>query len=202
MNPISETAFYSCGVRMLDARHRRPICNDVYAERFMDHHGHEILQRFGAERDPNLTNVVRHRHIDDELRRSLAADPKLRVVLIGCGFDTRAFRLKGGEWFELDEPPLIAAKNEKLPIAECANTLVRVPIEFATEPLTTKLGAYADARPTLEIICQMDVSHLSIDLAQLEQLIHFGEARALVDEASLALDGGGAVLCLRMCLNR
>ena len=58
------------------------------------------------------------------------------------------------------------------------------------------------SRPTLEIICQMDVSHLSIDLAQLEQLIHFGEARALVDEASLALDGGGAMLCLRMCLNR
>jgi hypothetical protein len=58
------------------------------------------------------------------------------------------------------------------------------------------------SRPTLEIICQLAVGHLSADLAQLEQLLHFGEARALVDEASLALDNGGATLCLRMWLNR
>jgi hypothetical protein len=57
-------------------------------------------------------------------------------------------------------------------------------------------------RPALEIVCQLAVSQLSIDLAQLEQLLHFGEARALVDEASLALDGGGALLNLRMWLNR
>jgi methyltransferase (TIGR00027 family) len=151
-NPIADTAYYGCGIRMLDARERRPICNDIYAERFMDQRGHEILQRFGAERDSNLTNVARHRHIDDELRRRLAANPKLRVVLIGCGFDSRAFRLSGGEWLELDEPPLIASKNEKLPEKDCSNPLVRIPIEFATEPLQTKLGAHADDRPTLVIL--------------------------------------------------
>jgi hypothetical protein len=58
------------------------------------------------------------------------------------------------------------------------------------------------SRPTLEIACQLAVGRLSIDLAQLEQLIHFAEARALVDEALLALDSGGAVLSLRMWLNR
>ena len=57
-------------------------------------------------------------------------------------------------------------------------------------------------RPALEIICQLVVSQLMIDLAQLEQLLHFSEARALVDEASLALEGSGAVLSLRMWLNR
>jgi ABC-type ATPase involved in cell division len=58
------------------------------------------------------------------------------------------------------------------------------------------------SRPMLEIICQMDVGHLSVDLAQLEQLLSFSEARALVDEASLALDSGSATLCLRMSLIR
>jgi hypothetical protein len=58
------------------------------------------------------------------------------------------------------------------------------------------------SRPTLEIICQLALSHLSIELTQLEQLLHFGEARALVDEASLALASGGAILCLRMWLTR
>jgi hypothetical protein len=58
------------------------------------------------------------------------------------------------------------------------------------------------ARPALEIVCQLAVSQMMLDLAQLEQLLHFGEARALVDEASLALEGGGAILSLRMWLNR
>jgi O-methyltransferase involved in polyketide biosynthesis len=73
-------------------------------------------------------------------------------VLIGCGFDSRAFRLTGGRWFELDEPPLIAAKDAKLPVQECANSLVRIPIEFATETLESKLAAYADDRPALVVL--------------------------------------------------
>lgn len=151
MNPISNTAYYGCGIRMLDARQRRPICNDTYAERFMDERGQEILGLF-AETKPNIANVARHRQIDDELRRRLQSDASLRVVLIGCGFDSRAFRLAGGEWFELDEPPLIAAKNAKLPAHECANPLVRIPIEFATETLESKLAAHANDRPTLVIL--------------------------------------------------
>jgi methyltransferase (TIGR00027 family) len=152
MNPISDTAYYGCGIRMLDAQRRRPVCNDVYAERFMDERGRKILQRFGLEPNPNMANVSRHRHIDDELRRRLKADPTLRVVLIGCGFDSRAFRLTGGEWLELDEPPLIAYKNAKLPAKECANSLERIPIEFATEPLETKLAMHADGGSTFVIL--------------------------------------------------
>lgn len=151
MNPISDTAYYGCGIRMLDAQRRRPVCNDIYAERFMDERGREILQRFAAEPKPNVTNVARHRYIDDELRRRLQVEPQLRIVLVGCGFDSRAFRLSGGEWIELDEPPLIAAKNDKLPAQECRNSLVRIPIEFATESLEAKLAAHADARPTLVV---------------------------------------------------
>lgn len=151
MNPISDTAYYGCGIRMLDARRRRPICNDTYAERFMDERGRQILGRF-AESRSNGTNVARHRHIDDEVRRRLKSDPGLAVVLIGCGFDSRAFRLTGGRWFELDEPPLIDAKNAKLPAQDCGNQLVRIPIEFATETLESKLAAHAGERPTLVIL--------------------------------------------------
>jgi hypothetical protein len=57
-------------------------------------------------------------------------------------------------------------------------------------------------QPALEIVCQLAVSQLMIDLEQLEQLLHFSEARALVDEASLAHEASGAVLSLRMWLNR
>lgn len=152
MNPISDTAYYGCGIRMLDAQSRRPVCNDVYAQRFMDHRGQELMRRFGAEPRPNLANVARHRYIDDELRRRLAADSSLRIVLIGCGFDSRAFRLAGGEWIELDEPPLIEEKNAKLPVASCANRLVRIPIEFATETLESKLASHSKESATLVVL--------------------------------------------------
>jgi hypothetical protein len=57
-------------------------------------------------------------------------------------------------------------------------------------------------RPALEIACRLSAAQLLADVSQLEELLHFGEARALVDEASLALDDSGALLSLRMWLNR
>jgi methyltransferase (TIGR00027 family) len=152
MNPISNTAFYCCGIRMLDAQSPRPICNDIHAERFMDQRGLDILRRFGGELRANTSNVARHRYIDDELRSRLANDAKLRVILLGCGFDSRAFRLPGGEWIELDEPALIDHKNAKLPPQECPNSLRRIPIRFDRDNLEDALAVFADTRDTVCII--------------------------------------------------
>jgi hypothetical protein len=57
-------------------------------------------------------------------------------------------------------------------------------------------------RPRLEIACSLAVEQTPEDLAHLEQVLQFGAARTLVDEASLALDGHGALLCLRIWLSR
>jgi methyltransferase (TIGR00027 family) len=137
---------------MRDAESKRPIANDVYAKVFMDEHGLEIFRRFGGESAPNASNVARHRFIDDYLRAKLAADRHLRVIFIGCGFDSRAFRLQGGDWIELDEPQLIAYKNEKLPPESCPNRLTRVPIDFATESLADKLKPFAQDRFTVFVV--------------------------------------------------
>ena len=93
MGPISNTAFYCCGIRMRDAESARPVCGDQFAKLFMNEHGMEIYRRFAGERGPNMSNVARARYIDDLLRARLAANPRLQVVLFGCGFDSRAFRL-------------------------------------------------------------------------------------------------------------
>src|SRR5215467_5203338 len=85
MKPISNTAFYCCGIRMRDAESRHPVCGDQFAEVFMNEQGMEIFNRFGSERRPNRSNVARARYIDDLLRARLAANPNLQVVLIGCG---------------------------------------------------------------------------------------------------------------------
>jgi len=152
MKPVSNTAFYCCGIRMRDAESPHPICGDRYARLFMDERGMEIFRRFGSERGPNLSNLARARYIDDLLRTRLAADPALRVVLIGCGFDSRAFRLHGGSWYELDEPQLIAYKNERLSASQAPNPLRRIPIDFSTDSLAQKLQPLASAAPTVFVI--------------------------------------------------
>jgi methyltransferase (TIGR00027 family) len=152
MKPISNTAFYCCGIRMRDAENDRPVCGDQFAKLFMNEHGMEIYRRFAGERGPNMSNVARARYIDDLLRARLAANPRLQVVLFGCGFDSRAFRLRGGSWFELDEPAIISYKEERLPRVQAPNALQRIAIEFDTESLQEKLRPLIQGVATVFVI--------------------------------------------------
>lgn len=137
---------------MQDAESAAPVCNDVYAKVFMNEEGLRILEKFKDEVNPNTSNVARARLIDDLLRDELKANPNLRVVLIGAGFDSRAYRLKGGTWVELDEPQVIAYKNERLPASQAQNPLRRIPIDFGTELVEEKLFEFAGAGPTVVVI--------------------------------------------------
>jgi methyltransferase (TIGR00027 family) len=152
MKPISKTAFYCCGVRMRDAESGAPACGDVYAKAFMNEEGLRILEAFEGETSPNASNVARHRIIDDLLRRELRADAGLLVVIIGAGFDSRAYRLAGGEWVELDEPQVISYKNERLPASTCANELRRIPVDFSVDSLEEKLEDFSNRNPAAVVI--------------------------------------------------
>ena len=152
MKPISKTAFYCCGVRMRDAERADPVCGDVYAKAFMNDEGLRILEAFEGETSPNASNVARHRIVDDLLRRELQADPGLLVVIIGAGFDSRAYRLAGGEWVEMDEPQVISYKNERLPVTDCANELRRIAVDFSVDSLEEKLEDFSNRNPVAVVI--------------------------------------------------
>lgn len=152
MNPISNTAYYCCGVRMEDAERTPSLCNDHFARRFMDERGLRIYEPFRAEKLPNISNIVRCRIIDDFVRDELGKDPGTRVVTIGAGFDTRPYRLSGGDWIEIDEPQIIQYKNERLPVAESLNPLRRMSIDFSTDSLAAKLGTVATDKPVVVVM--------------------------------------------------
>lgn len=152
MNSVSRTAFYCTGVRALDARSTRPVCDDRYAERFLDDEAWRTFEPFRGLRGANITNRTRHRIIDDLLRERLAANPDLRVVLIGAGFDSRAFRLPGGRWIEVDEPQILAWKEPRLPTADSPNPLTRIPIDFAADRLVERLAPFATDEPVVIVI--------------------------------------------------
>jgi len=129
-NPISRTAFYCCVIRADDAARERPVCGDGFAARFIDDAVRRELAPLLALKEPAASNVARHRLIDDLVRERLRDHPRTRVIIIGAGFDTRAFRLKGGAYVEFDEPALLAFKEEILPSASAPNPLTRIPVAF------------------------------------------------------------------------
>ncbi len=97
---------------------------------------------------PNLTTYVltRHRFIDDCLAAALRAGRVDQLVLLGAGYDTRAYRfagaLDGRTTFEVDYPAtgdrkakLVAKHARQLPAAR----VTRVPIDFQTQSLGERL---------------------------------------------------------------
>jgi methyltransferase (TIGR00027 family) len=152
MDAIAKTAYYCCGVRAADAASAKPICGDHLAQRFMSAEARDVFKAFAGLSAPNRSNATRHRIIDDWVKARLETNPHLRIVLIGAGFDTRAFRLQGGRWLELDQPPLIALKTATLPASEAANPLERIAIDFASEKLSDKLAPYAEGGETVVIL--------------------------------------------------
>jgi len=151
-NPISKTAYYCCGVRMQDAESASQVVGDIYARRFMNEEGLKTYEGFKHLKAPNASNISRHRIIDDFLRDFILRNEDPLIVIIGAGFDSRAYRSSGGTWIEFDEPHLIAYKNDRLPISECRNNLQRIPINFAAESLQLKLSTFSKHKSVAVII--------------------------------------------------
>jgi methyltransferase (TIGR00027 family) len=152
LDPIARTAYYCCGARAADAERANPMCGDHLAHRFMKAEAREIFARFSGYKNTNGSNVTRHHIIDDWLRERLSRTPDLRIVLLGAGFDTRAFRLRGGRWVELDQPETIAIKEAELPTEQAPNALNRVAIDFAVESLVDKLAPWKGESPAVVVM--------------------------------------------------
>lgn len=161
-NPISRTAYYTLGVRAADAATPKPILGDTFAQAFMNDAAKAVWEEFTAFPKPNASNAARHAMIDDHLRGALAADPQATIVIIGAGFDTRAFRLRGGHWFELDEPEILNYKESRLPAAAAPNPLRRIAIEFARESLADKLATIT-APSSVHLIVEGVLMYLTRD---------------------------------------
>lgn len=152
MKPVSKTAYYCCGVRMSDAASPKSILHDSFAELLMGEEGIKYWEEFKNFKAPNASNIARHYIIDTEVKKLLQQYPASTVLLIGAGFDSRAFRLPADNWIEIDEAAVIERKNELLPASECPNKLMRIAIDFETEKLSDKLDPYTNTTNTIIIL--------------------------------------------------
>lgn len=185
--PVSKTAFYCAGTRMLDAGRPDSLLHDSYAERFMGEEGKAVFARFSHLAVPIGAHQVRCFLIDELVRQRLAANPGTLVALVGAGFDSRAFRLKGGRWLELDDSGVIERKEEIAPSASCANPLTRVAIDFEREGLAEKLAPFATDAPVL-VICEGVTMYLEpseIEAMAAALRLHFPRHKLIADIMTL-----------------
>jgi methyltransferase (TIGR00027 family) len=155
----SRTAEVTCLMRARE-RHRpvaSRIVDDPYAHLFLSTAGRAAAEaarlrgpvtRALERLAPGVTTFVlcRHRFMDDRLRAALAAGVE-QVLILGAGYDTRAYRLaadlRGRTVFELDFPAtsrrkvdIVRRNAARLP----ATRVVHVEIDFEQDPLARRLA--------------------------------------------------------------
>ncbi|MDD1724977.1 MAG: SAM-dependent methyltransferase, partial [Methanospirillum sp.] len=141
---------------------RRPpgerICYDPYALRFVNPELLEILSRMPPEkmkamqddyeiRFPGHKNSLytRVRFFDDKTAACIR-DGCTQVVIIGAGYDTRAYRIEGiarTKIFELDLPDIQERKKATIKgiFGSLPDHVTYIPVDLSTTPLETVLMA-------------------------------------------------------------
>ncbi|MGH3723756.1 MAG: class I SAM-dependent methyltransferase [Mycobacterium sp.] len=106
--------------KALDANLPEPILNDVYARDIVDRIDYDWSRTtITARRSPAVT--TRSAHFDNWTRKFLVAHPEAVVLHLGCGLDSRFFRVKPGpgiEWYDVDYPDVATLRNQLYPAAD------------------------------------------------------------------------------------
>jgi methyltransferase (TIGR00027 family) len=114
------------------------------------------------------TVVARTRYIDDVLGEALRSGVE-QVVILGAGFDSRAYRIAGIERtrvFEVDHPLTQARKRDAVArrLGALPPHVTLVPIDFGTDTLeTTMLGAGYRRPARTFFICEGVTHYLQAD---------------------------------------
>jgi methyltransferase (TIGR00027 family) len=183
IQPLALTAFYCCALRAADAASVRPVCGDDWAARFIDDDTLARLQPVVRFRGPAASNVARHRIIDDIVRNALARNRARRIVILGAGLDTRAFRIQGGQWWEFDDAALFAFKEARLPVHTAPNPLTRTPVDFSRAELRDYLAPLSGNDDALVVLEGVSMYLPSAVLAKTAAAV-----RAVLPRASIVCD--------------
>ena len=106
--------------RALDARSPTPILNDTMASEAVERIAFDFTKT-GLRRGDPAAVALRARHLDGWAREFLRVHPKTTVLHLGCGLDTRVYRLDPGpdvRWFDVDYPDVIDLRRELYPARE------------------------------------------------------------------------------------
>lgn len=111
------TLLYTLYGRALDAGSRRPILGDPWAAGVIEKLGGVTWKmRMGAT--DRFVVVLRARRLDGWTRRFLAAHPDANVLGLGCGLDSRVYRIDPPptvRWYDVDFPDVVELRRRVYP---------------------------------------------------------------------------------------
>jgi methyltransferase (TIGR00027 family) len=128
ISQVSRTAILTLIVRAVTSEKENTYLNDPMAvlclERLVSMASEEEERRIigrkrfygGIGAHDAIAGARRARSFDDSANRFIAGNPQCTVINLGCGFDTRFWRIenKGCRYVEIDLPEVVALKREIL----------------------------------------------------------------------------------------
>jgi O-methyltransferase involved in polyketide biosynthesis len=103
--------------KALDARAEHPILGDTFADDAIRHIDFDF-DKLAVGGDAAITLPFRAKFFDDWTREFLGAHPDSTVLHLGCGLDTRVFRIDPPttvRWFDVDLPEAIELRSQLYP---------------------------------------------------------------------------------------
>jgi O-methyltransferase involved in polyketide biosynthesis len=112
-----ETMMATLYAKALDADSEHPFLGDTYARDLVRQLDYDWTKTsINARNAPSVT--IRSAHFDNWARQFLAVHSEATVLHLGCGLDSRAFRVRPGpgvEWYDVDYPDVIALREQFYP---------------------------------------------------------------------------------------
>jgi O-methyltransferase involved in polyketide biosynthesis len=142
-----QTMLATLYAKALDADLDRPFLGDRWARDIVDRIDYDwSATTITARNSPSVT--TRTAHFDKWVRQFLAVHPESTVLHLGCGLDSRYYRLDPGpgvEWYDVDYPDVAELRVQLYPAREHCHIVAA----SVTDPAW--LAAVPSERPTLMI---------------------------------------------------
>jgi O-methyltransferase involved in polyketide biosynthesis len=113
LSGAAQTMLTTLYLKALDADFRRPVLGDTYAKDAIERLDYDWSQIGITHRWAPLI-TVRSAQYDIWASQFLAVHPHSTVIHLGCGLDSRVFRLNPGpgvQWYDVDYPAVIALRE-------------------------------------------------------------------------------------------
>lgn len=174
-----ETLLATLYAKMLDNRSPVPVLGDSSAERLMDKLDYDFSRMRFISRD-RRTVPFRAKKLDEWTMRFVNAHPDAVVLHLGCGLDSRGFRLElpsTVSWYDLDQPDVVELREQLYPTRDGYDTIA------SSVTGESWLDGVPGDRPTL-VVAEGLTPYLQEEdgLAMLRKLVtHFGHGEMMFD---------------------
>jgi methyltransferase (TIGR00027 family) len=134
-----ETMLMTLSSRAIQSQWKDPILCDPWAEEAMRHIDYDMSKQLSGVaswsmwKDIGCTIVATRAATFDQLTRQYLSDhPDATVLHVGCGMDSRVFRIDppaSAQWFDVDYPDVIDLRRQLFPERGASYHLIGAPLD-------------------------------------------------------------------------